>query len=206
MKLIPVWMVIYLMSCHSGGSKPESIANAIAENDTAVLTADVSKSPNLNADFICKLNNQEWRGNGFFSSNLYYSKGMKEMFDNKPFLTLSFQSILLPDDRQLMINIIEFSKETKIYHTPSLEITLTGSPTGDPSSGEILGNRKRQPWSESKLIIESYTQTSADEIIITGSLTCKLNSIPSKYMNNLTIDLTEGKFTNVKVRVYNEKF
>ncbi|NOT36078.1 MAG: hypothetical protein HOP11_01730 [Saprospiraceae bacterium] len=202
MKLLPIiyFVFILIIACKSDSLKDEN-----REIINSLLLASSLQTEN-SGSFSCKLNSTKWEGKGNFDSHFYFSKGMSGMFDENPFAIFSFKSNTAPDDRQLTISIIGFNEKKTEYNSSALEIRLEGTSSGDLAYSQILGNRRQNQWSDAKLHFSKLNRISNEEIIASGEVSAVLRSHKSfgKLSNELA--LTQGVFTDVRIKVYNEKY
>jgi len=160
------------------------------------------------ASFTCLLNDVAWHGSGFYGSHLYYTEGMSQMYDNKPFLTLSFKADKAPDNRQLTISIINFKPDQKIFKSEDLEVGLSGSASGDPNKGEIQGNRKKKNdgLSAFTVNITAWSQVNQNEAMISGTAEGTLSRLKNKENEVCRAVINKRGVINYgKVRVSEEK-
>lgn len=185
-------------------SDQENKNKPVVINTTAnQITETQHKQKVPGTSFFCKLNGVDWEGSGFYGSNLYYTKGMSQMYDNKPFLTLAFKANKLPDDRQLTISIINFKPETKVYHSKNMEAGLSGSSTGNPDKVEMQNNHYKGNYSSFTVNISSWSQVNQDEALISGTVEGTLIGLKMKYIDCCPdINIEKGVFNNVKVQLY----
>lgn len=199
------FLCFLFFSCQSGTSKDnksEMLSITTNKLNESSQTQKISE-----ASFTCLLNDDVWKGSGFYGSHLYYTKGMRQMYDNKPFLTISFKANNLPDNRQLTISIVNFNPNRKTYLSKDIDVGLSGSATGDSNRVEMQNNFKNKSLSNITVNITEWTQINSDGGLISGTIEGTLPGLKMKFGECCQdVIIKQGVFNNVKVQVYNEKY
>jgi hypothetical protein len=173
---------------------------------SAAATAPATEATPTKADFTAKVNGKAWSGTGFFNSALFYAKGNSYAGTEKPLLVLAFKTNQSPDNRQLNIHVKGFEAKTGVLPISTLEITLSGAESGKATESQIASNYKdgNATMAHTPFMVEitEWKSVSADEAIISGKVSGKLYRTFSKE-NDV---LENGSFSNVRVKVFNEKY
>ncbi len=109
--------------------------------DSSNLAATQIKNIDIKAEASCLIDGKNWAGNGYANSHLYYTKGVKLMDTNKPYLLLAFSSTLPPDDRQLTLTFHDFKGNLGKYNKEKIEILLSGSADGNKKAPTLQGHK-----------------------------------------------------------------
>ncbi|MFN0174308.1 MAG: hypothetical protein ACKVU0_06660 [Saprospiraceae bacterium] len=170
-------------------------------------TTAASTEANLNkAEFTANVNGKPWSGAGFFNSALFYTKGNPYLNTDKPVLVLAFKSIQSPDNRQLNIHVKGFVPKTGTIPLETLDVMLTGASSGKDTDSQVASNYNegnatagKTPF---KVEITKWEMASADEAIISGKVSGTMHRLFARE-NDV---LENGSFSNVRVKVFNEKY
>lgn len=174
---------------HKGGGIP------------AVTTTNTTTTPQ-SAEVSFTYNGKTWKGAGFPNAHLFYIKGVKGMFNDRPFLLLAFKSITTPDDRQLTLKIGDFAGKTGKFDKKNIEVLFSGSEDGDTKKSLLYGCKSPATVTDFVIDITAWTVVSAEEALVSGRFSGTLNGI----MVSGSLKTENGQFSKVKVKVYNDKY
>jgi hypothetical protein len=174
---------------HKGGGIP------------AVTTTNTTATPQ-STEVSFTYNGKTWKGAGSTNSHLFYSKGVRGMFNDRPFLLLAFRSITAPDDRQLTLKIGDFAGKTGKFDKGNIEVLFSGSEDGDTKKSLLFGCKSPATVTDFAIDITAWTAVSDDEALVSGRFSGTLKGI----MVSGSLKTENGQFSNVKVKVYNDKY
>lgn len=182
--------------------------NAVFTKYATFLPAGGKPSANNNKnaksssfDFTSVLDGKTWNAISV-TTNTFYKKGLAKMYDEKPFLLLSFKAAVAPDERHLDIVLITNNPKPGKYTLADMQILLSGSPVGDKKKDELFGYKYPQTSAGNVVLeITSYKESGNGTAVISGKISGPLRKvfgIGSKKMEN-------GVFTDVKIYVEKER-
>lgn len=182
---------------------PASEASAPANPVPAALPAAAPSAPApAPAELSAQLNGKSWKASGFFHSHLFYSKGIARMNEGKPFLMLAFKSANAPDNRQVNFQVIEFKEQVGLVDAQSLEISLSGAEDGQSTSSAMQGNGTKDSRTPFSFEVTEWKRLSPDEAVISGKFSGTLKG----FFGSPDASFQDGSFSNVKVKVFNDKY
>ncbi len=159
-----------------------------------------SKTNTSNTNISCQIDGKTWIANS--GSNLFYKKGIKNMFNGKPYMMLAFVSAQKPDDRQLTMAFFDFAGNLGTFNKEKIEILLSGSANGDKKNPSLQGHKLPSMSTDFAIEITDYKAINKDQAEISGrfsgNLKGTLGAKPCKIEN--------GIFQKVKVVVYNDAY
>jgi hypothetical protein len=115
---------------------------------------------------------------------------------------LAFRSITAPDDRQLTLKIGDFAGKTGKFDKGNIEVLFSGSEDGDTKKSLLFGCKSPATVTDFAIDITAWTAVSDDEALVSGRFSGTLKGI----MVSGSLKTENGQFSNVKVKVYNDKY
>ena len=192
-------IAIFVTACGSSTSEKKVDTPTESSQSDIIETGPTPTTPASSTPEITMLfNGAEWQGAGFYASHLYYAKGLTGMYNEQPHLMLSFKGIKTPDDRQLSLSLIGFTGATGKFTREKLAAGFTGSATGDATNPDMFSNKSFDTYSDLSVEITGYSVINKDEAEVDGMVSGSFTKENTKIEN--------GKFTGVKVKVFNEKY
>jgi hypothetical protein len=186
----------------NNNSQPAAGGGTAVSNDSPVVAKTSSAESAATATLTCQLNGREWKGGDIYNGHLYYVKGITRMYGGKPHMLLSFRATMAPDNRQLTISFNNFQGKTGLYAKEALEVLLSGSDTGDAQKSELQGHKVPGKNTNFSVELTGWKSTRADEAIISGKLSGTLKGV----LGSPDVKIENGVFSDVKVKLYNEKY
>jgi hypothetical protein len=174
----------------------------IITETTPATPTTVATTSTQTVDLTANFSGKKWQGKGNDGSHLFYAKGISSMNNGKPFLMLAFKSTVAPDDRQLTFKILDFSGKTGKYQKSSIEVLFSGSADGNTKESKLFGCKSPATVTDFVLDITDWQTISVTEALISGVFSGTLKGI----LTDGAEKVTEGKFSKIKVKVYNDKY
>jgi hypothetical protein len=204
--MLTIALVGLLTACgnnsSNSNSQPAANAKASATNDSPAIATGSSGESTAVPTLTCQLNGQAWKGRDIYNGHLYYAKGITGMYGGKPYMMLSFRATTAPDNRQLTISFHGFQGKTGVYAKEAVEVLLSGAASGEAQKTEMQGHKVPGRPTDFSIELTEWKATRADEAVISGQLSGTLKGV----MGSPDVTIENGQFTNVAVKVYNDKY
>jgi hypothetical protein len=202
-RLTTIALLAILTAC--GGSNqqkekdalPASGQPAAAEGPTASKLVDAPT-----ATFTGLLNGKEWKGGNIYNGHLYYAKGIAQMYGGKPYMMLSFRATDAPDNRQLNISFMNFEGKPGVYSKEKLEVMLSGAASGEAQQSEMQGHKVPAQATDFTVELTEWKQSKDDEVLVSGKVQGTLKGV----FGSPAVKIENGTFSNVAVKMFNEKY
>jgi hypothetical protein len=189
------------LSCGSNGNGTSSGTDTTQK--TAGFSADPAPEPAVKpAALTCLIDGKEWKGASVPGGQLYYAKGITGMYDGLPYLGIAFSSAEAPDDRQLTISFKNFPGKMGVYNKEEVEALLSGSVTGDVKKAMLQGHKMPAQATDFSVVISEWKPVTATEVVVSGTISGTLRGV----FDAPDVRIENGSFSNLKVRLYSEKY
>lgn len=205
MKSIAISLItaLFLLACNPPSNSQAKSAGTSSQVKTS--TGSQQEKAISNIKLTAKVNGKDWVATGSYMGFLYYAKGLKLMnSENRPYLQLAFKAANAPDNRTLTINSKDFTGV--ISALPNIEVMFTGHESGIASKSELQGFQNNSNSLKDKnnfvLAVTKWEMLGEDKAIMSGTLAGKLKGI----MGSPDVEIIDGKFEDIEVKVYNEKY
>jgi hypothetical protein len=175
---------------------------SITTETTTVPPTALANTSSQTAALNAIISGKKWQGKGNDDSHLFYAKGISNMNNGMPFLILAFKSTTAPDDRQLTFKVIDFKGKPGKYQKKDIEVLFSGSADGNTKESKLFGCKSPGTVTDFVLEITEWQTVSATEAIISGVFSGTLKGI----MVDGAEKVTDGTFSKVKVKVFNDKY
>jgi hypothetical protein len=188
-------------SCGNNSTVTSSGSGSIKQPDSpaaALASPAVAKT----AELTCIINGKEWKGAANAGGQLYYAKGITGMHHGLPYMIIAFSALNAPDNRQLTVSCKNFPGKTGVYSKDKVEVLLSGSSTGDAKKAELQGHKVPAKATDFSLTINEWKQTTATEVVASGTLSGTLKGV----FDAPDIKIENGVFSDLKIRLYSEKY
>jgi hypothetical protein len=154
-------------------------------------------------------NGLHWEGKSYTNSSSFFPNGNSLLNTSNPYLTISFVSQSLPDDRQLTFLINNYKGGIGKV-TTNLEIGFTGSSIGNKKQPILYSNKISDGGKGSKLLPIQFEFTKwekqAGKIIVSGKFSGTIPETFSKTyssnVNNHQLIIKDGVFENLEIAMY----
>lgn len=161
----------------------EEVVTNSTNEETIVLTA--------------KLDSEKWEADG---STYYYPNGNEFLGESgKNYFQASFYGVSENDSRQILIQIIDFKPEVGKYKG-QMEVSLTGSPTGNSDDSVFNGYQDDLPEQKTDFTFEitKWENISESEAKYSAKFSGTLKGI----FGAPDVKFTDGVITDAEVTIY----
>lgn len=153
------------------------------------------------AQITATLNGQPWIARLANQGALFYARGVRRMdASGKPFLQLAFVANTAPDQRQITLQIRNFSARNGSVPAAQQEWLLTGSATGDANQGEMCGYKSDAAYSRYSVTftVTQWEQLAPDRARLSATFSAKLKGV----LGGRDVTITDGKVDAIEVKVF----
>lgn len=192
-----------LAACGNNSGNNNSKPVASSEMPETVDTQDMARTsaPEPVPTLTCQLNGREWKGANVYNGHLYYVQGIKGMYGGKPYMVLSFKAATAPDNRQLTISFYNFQGKAGVYAKDAVEVLLSGAASGEAQKSELQGHKVPGQNTNFTVAITAWKPNGSNEAIISGKLSGLLKGV----LGSSNVEIENGQFTDVAVKIFNDK-
>ena len=161
---------------------------------------DAVQTPPLELTYLTStLDNKPWNAGIAKNGALFYTKGLKILKIEQPYLQLALPSNNPSDTRALLISIKGFETKTGKY-SGEMEVLLSGSPTGDMKDNEMQGYQDDVPTQKTNFTftVTDWKTISPNQAILSATFEGDLKGLAGA--DNVTFK--DGRITDLPVTVY----
>lgn len=151
------------------------------------------------------LDGAAFKANVTYKGASLWRKGLKGMYNDRPYLQLQFNSTDAVDNRIFTILILNPKEDVATYSEKDMEINFSGSKDGNKDHTTIYGFVNGKAKKSFTMQITQWKKVSANKAIISGTFSGDIQEVTLFGNGKKTNSFKEGKFTNVEVEVFSKQ-